>query len=101
MKGANTWNHRAFPIQQTGVHQVATQTGNVHVEAADDGVDFLFGVVHARRKSLHQVIKDDLELVGLGRQLFDRAVRVQAGDQDLTRLFVQIRRRDIFGPFFA
>ena len=61
------------------------------MEAAQDGVDFLFGVVDAGREGRDEIVEDHAQLGGLGGKLLDGAILVEVGDQYLAGLCIQVR----------
>jgi hypothetical protein len=62
---------------KTVVHQITAQGGRVHMEAAQDGVDFLLGVVRVERERVHDEIQDDEQFVSHRGDLLERAIRVE------------------------
>ena len=65
------------------------------MEAAQDGVDFLLGIVRIEIERVHDEVQDDEQFVAHRRELLERAVRVEKGLQHFAYILFLVVFRDI------
>jgi hypothetical protein len=68
------------------VDKKTAQRGSIHVEAAQDGVDFLFGIVRIVGECFHDEVQDDEKFVSHRRKLFKSTVGVEECFQYFTNI---------------
>ena len=89
----------AFTRHQSIVHQIAAQRSRIHMEAAQNGIDFLLGVVRVEGERLHDEVQDDEPFPARRWDLLERSVGIEEVLQHLADIFVLLVFRFVCRAF--